>query len=620
MVRHVIAGTAGHIDHGKTALVRALTGIETDRLEEEKRRGISIDIGFAHLDLDADIRVAVIDVPGHERFIKNMLAGVGGIDFVVFVIAADESIKPQTREHFAICRLLQIRTGVIALTKCDLVDDETLEVVKLEIADFVADSFLENAPIIPVSSLTGAGIPELRSEMLRIARVSPSRDATQFFRLPVDRSFVMPGFGTVVTGTIFGGTVRPEDEVQVYPGGNLLRVRGLQVHGRPAAHAAAGQRAALNVTGASHDQLVRGVTLAEKNVFYETILVDCKLDLLASAKPLKNRAPVHFHAGTAEVQAEVRTLDNSAVIEPGSVVFTRIVLRDPLLLLPGDRFIIRMFSPVVTIGGGEVLDSAPPRRSPRKALLERARKLLESSLPERIALLVSEAPDGLPLTALVSRTGLRPDAILRSTPDSIRRFGDWLMHETSAKAKLANAKQYLTKFHREQPLAAGCSKEELRTQLIPKAPAGVFEQLLSLDKQFVFAGEFARLATHKITLQADEQDASARIQAAFANAGLQVPALAEVLQSSGVDPSRSRTLLQLLLKERRLIRISEDLVFHISAVDALKSLLSQHKGQRFSVGEFKEWTGISRKYAIPLLEWLDRERLTRRDGDQRIVP
>jgi selenocysteine-specific elongation factor len=618
-VKHVIAGTAGHIDHGKTALVRALTGIETDRLEEEKRRGISIDIGFAHLDLAADFRVAVIDVPGHERFIKNMLAGVGGIDFVVFVIAADESIKPQTREHFAICQLLQIGAGVIALTKSDLVDEDTLEVVKLEISDFVAGSFLETARVIAVSSVTGAGISELRSEMLRIARASPARDATQLFRLPVDRSFVMPGFGAVVTGTVFSGSVRSEDEVQVYPGGKVLRVRGLQLHGQSAAKAVAGQRAALNVTGASHDQLIRGVTLAVKNVLAVTTLIDCKLDLLASAKPLKNRAPVHFHAGTAEIQAEVRTLDNSAVIEPGSTKLTRIVLRDPLLLLPGDRFIIRMFSPVITIGGGEVLDCAPPRRSPRKTLLERARKLVESSLPERIALFVSEAPDGLPLSALVSRTGLRPETILPEIPDSIRRFGDWLMHDASAKAKLAEARQYLARFHREQPLAAGCSKEELRTQLLPKAPAGVFEQLLSLDKQFVIAGEFARLATHKVMLQADEQDALTRIETAFASAALQVPPLAEVLQASGVDPSRSRTLLQLLLKDRRLIRISEELVFHVTAVDALKDLLAQHKGQRFPVGDFKEWTGVSRKYAIPLLEWLDRERLTRRDGDQRVV-
>ena len=264
-MKHVIAGTAGHIDHGKTALVRAFTGIDTDRLEEEKRRGISIDIGFAHLDLAPDLRVAVIDVPGHERFIKNMLAGVGGIDFVIFVIAADESIKPQTREHFDICRLLRISAGVVAVTKADLVDEDTLGVTKLEVEDFVKNSFLEGSLIIPVSAVTGQGLEELRQEITRLARTSPSRDATHHLRLPVDRSFVMQGFGAVVTGTVFAGSVRPEDEVQMYPGGQSVRVRGLQVHGRPAKQASAGQRAALNITGVNHEDIKRGMTIGPKS-------------------------------------------------------------------------------------------------------------------------------------------------------------------------------------------------------------------------------------------------------------------------------------------------------------------------------------------------------------------
>ena len=326
-MRHVIAGTAGHVDHGKTALVRALTGVDTDRLDEEKRRGISIDIGFAHLDLERNLRLAFIDVPGHEKFVKNMLAGVGGIDFIVFVIAADESIMPQTREHFEICRLLRIRSGLIALTKCDLVDRDTIEVAKLEIADFVRGSFLENAPILPISATTGMGLDVLRSELARVAQHTNIRDKSQFFRLPVDRSFVMSGFGTVATGTVFGGHVQIDDEVQAYPESRVLRVRGVQVHGRNADQAVAGQRAAINIAGIESHEIHRGMTLATKSVFVPTTLCDAVLELLSSAKPLKNRAPVHLHAGTAQVQAEVRTLDNASLIQPGSSALIRLVLK-----------------------------------------------------------------------------------------------------------------------------------------------------------------------------------------------------------------------------------------------------------------------------------------------------
>lgn len=618
-MKNVIAGTAGHIDHGKTSLVRALTGIDTDRLDEEKRRGISIDLGFAHLDLAPDLRVALIDVPGHEKFIKNMLAGVAGIDFVLFVIAADESIKPQTREHFEICRLLRIRSGVIALTKADLVDADTLEVAKLEISEFVKGSFLEGASIIPVSANTGEGLDELRVEMARLAREAQVRDATQNFRLPVDRSFVMSGFGAVVTGTVFSGAVRVEDDVQAYPGHQIVRVRGIQVHGKPVKQAVAGQRAALNIAGAEHQDLTRGMTLAAKGAFSPTALFDGVLELLSSAKPLKNRAPVHFHAGTAEVQGEVRTLDQAATVEPGSRALVRIVLREPVLLAPGDRYIIRMFSPVVTIGGGEVVDCNPPRRAARSTLLSRAQQLSTATLAQRIELLVSEAPDGLAVVELASRTGQKIDALKQAAPPLIHRFGSWWMHDDIVRARLATWKNQLDAFHRSHPLLPGSSKEELRSRGLRNAPADAFEAILALDKQIVASGEFVRLASHRLSMQTDEREASERIEAAFASAGLQTPALADVLRSSGVDSTRARTLLQILLRDKRLVRVSEDLVFHATVIDSLKSALATRKGEKFAVADFKDWTGVSRKYAIPLLEWLDRERITRRDGDARIV-
>ena len=400
-MKSIVAGTAGHIDHGKTALVRALTGVDTDRLEEEKRRGISIDLGFAHLDLAQNLRIAFVDVPGHEKFIKNMLAGVGGIDLLLFVIAADESIKPQTREHFEICRLLNIKQGIVVLTKSDAVDAEILDLVRLEVEEFVTGSFLESAPVVAVSSTTGAGLDELRRVLKDVAATIVPKDDSQYLRLPVDRVFSMRGFGTVVTGTMLAGSVSLEQEVEVHPGSRRLRVRGVQVHGKASKVARAGQRTALNVTGAEENDLFRGVVLAEPGRFHTSKIIDCAFELLSSAKPLKNRVPVHLHAGTSEVVAEYRSL--------GSPQYARLRLRDPILLLPGDRFIVRMFSPVVTIGGGVVLDIAPPR----KETPERLKLLAEGTVEQRIALLIRESRFGQSTADLIARTGLKPQSSRR---------------------------------------------------------------------------------------------------------------------------------------------------------------------------------------------------------------
>ncbi|MGB9606189.1 MAG: selenocysteine-specific translation elongation factor, partial [Bryobacteraceae bacterium] len=351
-MKHVIVGTAGHIDHGKTALVKALTGIETDRLEEEKRRGISIELGFAHLDLGPDLRLGFVDVPGHERFVKTMLAGAWGIDLVLLVVAADESIKPQTREHFDICRLLSIRRGLVALTKADLVEADLLELVRLEVEEFVAGSFLEGAPVIPVSAVTGQGLEELKKALAAVGAETPEKDATRHFRLPVDRAFSLRGFGTIVTGTLVSGTVASDEEIEAHPAGWRLRVRSIQVHGQAVERARAGQRTALNIAGAEPAEVSRGTVLTAPGLFRPVTQFDARLELLPSARPLKNRAPVHFHAGTAEIEAEVRLLEGTDALQPGQSCWARILLREPTLLLPGDRFIIRMFSPVVTIGGG----------------------------------------------------------------------------------------------------------------------------------------------------------------------------------------------------------------------------------------------------------------------------
>jgi len=615
-MKNVIVGTAGHIDHGKTALVKALTGIDADRLEEEKRRGITIDLGFAHLALTPSLRLGFVDVPGHERFVKNMLAGVGGIDLVLFVVAADESIKPQTREHFDICRLLGIPRGIVALTKADLVDEDILGLVRLEVEELVSGSFLEGAPVVPVSSVTGAGLEDLRGQLARVAAEAPEKNAAGHFRLPVDRVFSVKGFGTVVTGTLISGSISKEREVQVYPSGRRLRVRGVQVHGSSAGRAVAGQRTALNLADIEPAELARGDVLSEPGVFRAVSQIDCRLHLLPSAKPLKHRAPVHFHSGTAEIGAEVRLLEGAAAVAPGSYAWVRLILRDPALLLPGDRFIIRMFSPVITIGGGVVADTGARRHRKGEDVGARLGVLDSGDAPAKVALLVREAEYGLGLADLVTRTGMSASEIVAAAAKApIAAVGEWYVDRVWMQAARERLAKTVREFHQKNPLLPGIARQDLRGALPPL----LFDALVTDAKDLVSEGEVVRSRSHKLVLREDEEQARAKIEQAFEIAGLAVPALAEVLAKSGVEGSRARSLLQILLRERRLVRINDDLVFHHTAVERLRGMLVERRGERFSVPAFKEWTGVSRKYAIPLLEFLDREHVTRREGDERIV-
>ncbi len=622
-MKNIIAGTAGHIDHGKTALVKALTGIDADRLEEEKRRGITIDIGFAHLQLTPGLRVGFVDVLGHERFVKNMLAGVGGIDLVLFVVAADESIKPQTREHFDICRLLGIPRGIVALTKADLVEPDILELVKLEVEEFVAGSFLEGAPVVAVSAATGAGLDQLRAELERVAAAAPEKSAAGHFRLPLDRAFTVKGFGTVVTGTLISGAVRKEQEVELYPAGRRLRVRGVQVYGAAAGEALAGQRTALNLADIEPAEVERGMVLAAPGIFRSATQVDCALELLPSAKPLKHRAPVHFHAGTAEIEAQVRLLEGVAVLRPGGRAWARLVLREPALLLPGDRFIIRMFSPVATIGGGVVLDTAGVRYRKGDGVGERLRTLAEAPAAARLALLVRESKYGMSLAGLEARTGLRAREIETAAAAApmvaFQHPQPWFADRAWFQAARERLQRTLREFHLKNPLLPGMAKQDLRSRELPGSPPFLIDALLAQSREIAVEGETVRLASHKLVLKQDEEQARAAIERAFEQAGLAVPAVPDVLAKSGVEAGRARSLLQILLREKRLIKAGEDLVFHRSAMEKLRAMLAERKGARFNVGQFKDWTGISRKYAIPLLEYLDRERVTRREGDERLV-
>ena len=414
-MKSVVVGTAGHIDHGKTALVKALTGIDADRLEEEKRRGITIDIGFAHLELPLPggeiLRLGFVDVPGHERFVRNMLAGVGGIDLVLLVIAADESIKPQTREHFDICRLLSVRRGIVVLTKSDVVDRETLDVVRLEVEEFLRGSFLDPAhsSIVAVSSLTGAGLDDLKQALTMAATEVQARNSSALTRLPIDRVFTMKGFGVVVTGTLISGTIRKEDEFEVFPEGKRVRVRGIQVHGQAAEQALAGQRTALNLAGVTTQELARGMMLAPPSTFHSTSRLGVSLTLLPSAKPLKDRARVHLHAYTFETIATI-VLFGQKQISPGETARAELRLAESTLLLPGDRFIVRQFSPVLTIGGGVVLDAAPITRMPgQHAFL----KILSEGDAQAILLarIARRSHIGIDLAQLTAETGWTRQAI-----------------------------------------------------------------------------------------------------------------------------------------------------------------------------------------------------------------
>jgi selenocysteine-specific elongation factor len=636
-MRNIVVGTAGHIDHGKSALVEALTGTHPDRLEEEKRRGITLDIGFAFLQL-GDVSLGFVDVPGHERFVRNMLAGASGFDLVLLVIAADESIKPQTREHFEICKLLGIPRGLVVLTKCDLVEAEVLELVRLETEEFIRGSFLDGAPIVAVSAKTGTGLDELRRQLARIASETPPKDASRYFRLPIDRAFAMKGFGTVVTGTLIAGEVKAEDEVELFPSRRRLRVRGVQSAGQVVLSAAAGQRTALNLAGIEHQEVRRGMVLAAPKRFDATARLDARIVLLASAKKLKNRARVHFHHGSSETIAEVH-LFGAREMTPGSTGLAQLRLADRTLALPGDHFILRQFSPVVTIGGGTVLHiprGGRLREPEATSFLEVQERGLGGDLLARAAALeaiISASGEGSTLAELVLRTGWPEEDLRRIVEDLAAEGKSRIVAEQplvavspSTVASCADRLlREVERFHRANPLAEAISKEDLRTRCASGLRADIFraalEDAVSAGK-LALAGDLVKRAGRSIHLQPGEARAKEQIEREFARGGLAAPGVEAVLTTLPVEMSQAQRLFQLLLREQVLLKISNDVVLHHKAVDRVRELLAEYKktrGERLAVADFKELAGISRKYAIPLLEYLDRTGVTRRVGDYRVI-
>jgi len=630
--KSVIVGTAGHIDHGKSTLIEALTGTHPDRLQEEKRRGITIDLGFAFLE-EGGVRFGFVDVPGHERFVKNMLAGTSGIDLVLLVIAADEGIKPQTKEHFDICTLLGVKRGVIALTKSDLVDAETAELARLEVGEFVKGSFLEGAAIVPVSAKNGVGLTQLKQALRAAAQEAARKETERFFRLPIDRSFAVKGFGTVVTGTLISGHVSVGEEVELLPERQLLRVRGVQTGGKNLEHAVAGQRTAVNLAGIEHTAIRRGMVIATPGKFTQTRRIDVILELLGTAPKLKNRTEVHFHAGTAETLAEVRLYDN-AVLAPGGKAFAQLRLAEELVAAKGDRFIVRQSSPVVTIGGGEVLD--PVAKRPTRKDVGRV-KFLEvlagGSREEILSAMVERNILGVGMAEVVARTGWLETEV-RGAAENLEKAG--ALHVVDAEPLLLlaeprfqeTANKLLARvesFHKENPLLPGIPREDLRASLGRRVRTETFRAALEAvvtQNKLTAQGELVKKPGVGISLTDEEAKAKEQIEKAFRRGGLAVPSVKEVLGQLAVESRRSEKLLQILLRDKVLVRVSAELIFHREALERLPGLLLNYKkarGERIGVPAFKELTGITRKYAIPLLEYLDRQRLTRRLGDERVI-
>jgi selenocysteine-specific elongation factor len=631
-MKQVILGTAGHIDHGKTSLIKALTGIDTDRLKEEKERGITIELGFAYMDLPGGQRLGIVDVPGHERFVKNMVAGATGIDLVALVIAADEGVMPQTREHMEICQLLKIKHGLVVLTKIDMVDPDWLELVREDVATYLSGTFLADAPVVEVSSVTGEGIEEMVKLLDSLVKEVAEREEGHVFRLPVDRVFTMKGFGTVITGTTISGRIKTGDEITIYPQGLTTRVRGIQIHNREVTEVRSGVRTAINLQGVEKAQILRGDVLATKDALRPSYMMDVLLDLLPSApRKLKNRAKARFHTGTSEIISTVVLLDRDE-LEPGDRCFAQIRLDHPTAVLPHDRFVLRSYSPVRAIGGGEILHVLPKKRKRFSEVVMKELEVLNTGdLSEVTAQLVYmgrfrglEQRD-LPLLGNASKKKL--EEILKGLL-SQRKLIQYdkekgaLIHVDFLTKAREEIMTILTEYHRDFPLRTGLHKEELRSRTGGSTNQKLFNYLVNqLIQEGVVVQEMEalRLTEHKVTLAQDQETVRHDIEAIYLKGGLQPPYFREVKDKF---PGQTGTdVLQVMVKEGVLIKVKEDLFFHKRVLEDLESQLIafiKEKGE-ISTPQFKDMTGVSRKYTIPLIEYFDKSQVTVRVGDTRIL-
>ena len=633
-MKQIVLGTAGHIDHGKTSLIKALSGVETDRLKEEKARGITIELGFASMTLPSGQHIGIIDVPGHERFIKNMVAGATGIDYVAMVIAADEGIMPQTKEHMEICTLLGIKFGLVVLTKVDMVDEEWLELVKEDIRDFVADTFLEDAPVAAVSSTTGVGIQELKVVMDKLIKDIPDRTSAGLFRLPVDRVFTMKGFGTVITGTVASGSIKVGETIMIYPSGISSKVRGLQVHNTSAEEAASGMRTAINFQGLEKTSINRGEVVSVPDGLINSHLIDGNiLYLKSNKKPVKNRTRIRLHTGTSEIMGNLILLEKDT-LDPGEKAVVQIRLEAPVACVKGDRFVIRSYSPVRTIAGGEILNPFPPKHKRLKTeIVDGLKGLVNNELPEVISFHVSQAGySGLSLNELKLMTntsekklGTAVQGLLakKSLIQTDKEKKIYLHGEIFT--KLNNiSEEHLSHYHTVNPLKEGMSKEELKSKFPSILGTKLFNMMINQlinDKVILQTGDIVKLADHKVALQVDQEDLKQKIIKKYSSSDLTPPYFKAMIDTMGEElQDIAKDVLLVLLNEKKLIKVKDDLYFWPEAIEALKGRVVDYlkENKEMAAPQFKELTGgVSRKYLIPLLEYFDSINLTIRVGDTR---
>ena len=631
-MKQIILGTAGHIDHGKTSLIRALTGIDTDRLKEEKERGITIELGFAHLALPDGRLLGIVDVPGHEKFVKNMVAGATGIDLVALVIAADEGVMPQTREHLEICSLLKIKHGLVVLTKVDMVDADWLELVREDVSEYLSDTFLAEAPVAEVSSVTGEGIPELVELISRMTKEIPERDMGHLFRLPIDRVFTMKGFGTVITGTSASGKIRTGDEVTVYPQRISTKIRGIHVHNKTVEEVQAGLRTAINLQGIEKMMLQRGNVVATKDALRSTYMLDVVLDILSSApRKLKNRAKVRFHAGTAEIISTLVLLDRDE-LKPGETCLAQIRLDAPTTVLKGDRYVLRSYSPVRTIGGGQILHPLPVKKKRFQERVLSELKLLEKGEEhETIEIFVSlgrfqgVGEEELSFLVNMSRKKLTEQLNTLKAKRRIIRFDKergTMIHADFMEKARTELLETLSAYHKAFPLKQGLVKEELRSRMVGAKDPKLFNHLihqLAKEEALVQEKEVVRLKDHQVTLAQDQKKARQELEDIYAKGQLQPSYFKDI--KSKFQGNTASEVLGVMVKDGVLLKVKEDLYFHRSAVEDLeKELVDFLKSHgEITTPQFKEMTGASRKYTIPLIEYFDKTQVTVRVGDSRVL-